>query len=204
MHHFIVGITGASGSIYGKRLVERLLALGCGVYICMTPAGKLVAQEELSWDAASMEPGRLEPYLRELFGAGENLSCYDVGEIGASIASGSFGIDGMVISPCSMGTLSAVAHGASGNLLERAADVCLKERRPLIVVPREAPYNPIHLENMLALSRSGAVVMPASPAFYTRPQTIDELVDFFILRLLDQLGFREAPDARWKGTGREK
>lgn len=119
--------------------------------------------------------------------------------VGMTGASGSFGVDRMVIAPCSMGTLSAIAHGVSGNLLERAADVCLKERRPLAAVPREAPYNQIHLENMLALSRYGAVIMPASPAFYSGPQTIEALVDFFVVRLLDQLGMRDAAAGRWSG-----
>lgn len=204
MRHFIVGMTGASGAVYGKRLIERLLARGCTVHLCVTEAAKLVMQAELGWEAARMGSSQLAPYLRELFKTQKNLQCYDIGEIGASIASGSRDIDGMIVIPCSMGTLSAIARGASGNLLERAADVCLKERRPLLLIPREAPYNQIHLENMLALSRCGAVVMPASPAFYGAPKTIDELVDFFIVRLLDQLGFREASACRWRTEIRER
>lgn len=101
--------------------------------------------------------------------------------------------------PCSMGTLSAICHGSSHNLLERAADVCLKERRPLVIVPREAPYNQIHLENMTKLSGYGAVIMPASPGFYSRPRTIEELVDFFVTRILDQMGIREPSECRWTG-----
>lgn len=160
----------------------------------------MVAHTELGWDPQRLEnPREAGRYLRELFHAGEMLRCYDIDAVGAEIASGSFRIDGMIIAPCSMGTLSAVAHGASGNLLERAADVCLKERRPLVVAPREAPYNQIHLENMLALSRYGAVIMPASPAFYSGPRTIEELAGFFVLRLLDQLGLREPSAQRWHG-----
>lgn len=200
MGNYIVGITGASGAIYGKHLITRLLARGLGVHLCMTGAARLVTRAELGWEANRLkESGEAQTYLRELFQTGDALRCYDIDAVGADIASGSFGADGMIIVPCSMGTLSAVAHGGSRNLLERAADVCLKERRPLVVVPREAPYSQIHLENMLALSRYGAVIMPASPAFYGGPETIEALVDFFVARLLDQLGLRDAAAGRWSG-----
>lgn len=108
-------------------------------------------------------------------------------------------MDAMIVVPCSMGTLSAICHGSSHNLLERAADVCLKERRPLVIVPREAPYNQIHLENMTKLSGYGAVIMPASPGFYSRPRTIEEMVDFFVTRILDQMGIHEPSESRWTG-----
>lgn len=200
MKQYIVGITGASGAIYARQLIEKLLALGLGVHVCITNAGKLAVQAELGWKGERMTGnGEAEAYLRELFQTGEALRCYNIDAVDAAIASGSFSVDGMIIAPCSMGTLSAVTHGASGNLLERAADVCLKERRPLIVVPREAPYNQIHLENMLALSRCGAVIMPASPGFYSGPKTIEELVGFFVIRLLDQLGLRDLTARRWGG-----
>lgn len=200
MGKYIVGITGASGSIYGKRVIERLVGQGHHVGICMTQAGKLVAQSELGWQIGQETPaGEVEGYLQEIFGSKELICSYDVRAIGAIIASGSWGADGMIVAPCSMGTLSAICHGASHNLLERAADVCLKERRPLVIVPREAPYNQIHLENMTKLSGYGAVIMPASPGFYSRPRTIDELVDFFVTRILDQVGIHEPSNCRWAG-----
>ena len=198
MARYVVGITGASGTIYARRLMEKLLERGHQVHVCMTRAATLVAEAELGWDRAALETdpqGYLQGVLRE----GDALHCYDISAIGADIASGSFPLDGMVILPCSMGTLSQIAHGASQNLMERAADVCLKERRRLVIVPREAPYNPIHLENMLSLIRCGAVIMPASPGFYHRPATIEELVDFFCARVLDQLGVEDNTIRRWSG-----
>ena len=196
MGHYIIGVTGASGTCYAKRLIERLLERGHQIHLCMTRAARLVAASELGWEEARLED---ETYLRILFHAGEALHCHPIDAIGASIASGSFPVDGMVILPCSMGTLSGVARGASQNLLERAADVCLKERRTLILVPREAPFNQIHLENMLSLSHCGAVIMPACPSFYHGPETIGDLVDFFCARIQDQLGLRDDSIKRWSG-----
>ena len=198
MAHYVVGITGASGTIYAKRLVEKLLERGNQVHVCMTRAADLVSETELGWDRAALEQNRTQA-LRAQFGGAANLFCYDINAIGANIASGSFRMDGMVVLPCSMGTLSQIAHGASQNLLERAADVCLKERRRLVLVPREAPYNQIHLENMLTLIRCGAVIMPASPGFYHNPGTVEELVDFFCARVLDQLGVEDNTVPRWQG-----
>lgn len=198
MARYVVGITGASGTVYARRLMEKLLERGHQVHVCMTGAADLVAEAELGWDRSALEAER-QAYLRSCLAGGERLYCYDIRAIGADIASGSFRMDGMVIIPCSMGTLSQIAHGASQNLLERAADVCLKERRRLVIVPREAPYNPIHLENMLALSRYGAVIMPASPGFYHRPKSIEDLVDFFCARVLDQLGVEDDTIERWSG-----
>lgn len=200
MGKYIVGITGASGSIYAKRVIERLVQKGHHVYICMTPAAKLVVESELGWQIGQDTPaGEVEQYLRDLFGFRELIHHYDIHAIGAPIASGSSGMDAMIVVPCSMGTLSSICHGSSHNLLERAADVCLKERRPLVIVPREAPYNQIHLENMTKLSGYGAVIMPASPGFYSRPQTIEEMVDFFVTRILDQMGIHEQSECRWSG-----
>lgn len=198
MASYVVGITGASGSVYAKRVMEKLLERGHTVHVCMTRAGRMVCAAELDWDQAKLESDQ-QAYLRARLGGAQGLFCYDNDAIGANIASGSFRIDGMVIAPCSMGTLSQVAHGASQNLLERAADVCLKERRRLVVVPREAPYNQIHLENMLSLSRYGAVIMPASPGFYHRPESLGELVDYFSARVLDQLGVEDDTIQRWAG-----
>lgn len=200
MGKYIVGITGASGSIYAKKVIEHLLMHGHHVYICITPAGKMVADSELNWQIRSEKAQvDVERYLINIFKENERLHCYDVRAIGEAIASGSFGIDGMIVVPCSMGTLSAICHGSSDNLLERAADVCLKERRRLVLVPREAPYNRIHLENMLKLSKCGAVIMPASPGFYLNPGSLEELVDFFAVRLLDQLGIKTDTKDRWTG-----
>ena len=200
MGKYIVGITGASGSIYAKRVIERLIQKGHHVCICMTQAGKLVVESELGWQIGQDTPsGEVEQYLQEIFGSKELIHHFDVHAIGAPIASGSSGMDAMIVVPCSMGTLSAICHGSSHNLLERAADVCLKERRPLVIVPREAPYNQIHLENMTKLSGYGAVIMPASPGFYSRPRTIEEMVDFFVTRILDQMGIHEPSESRWTG-----
>lgn len=199
MGKYIVGITGASGTVYAKKVIEYLLMEGHHVYVCMTHAGEMVAESELGWRLEQGGNRCPERYLKTLFQEKERLHCYDVGAIGETIASGSFGIDGMIVVPCSMGTLSAVCHGASDNLLERAADVCLKERTRLVMVPREAPYNQIHLENMLKLSKCGAVIMPASPGFYANPESLDDLVDFFAIRMLDQLGIKVETRDRWRG-----
>lgn len=198
MGNYVVGITGASGTIYARRLIEKLLERGHEVHVCMTRAADLVAEAELGWDRTALEANRQEA-LRTQFGSAQQLFCSPIDAVGANIASGSFRMDGMVVLPCSMGTLSQIAHGASQNLLERAADVCLKERRRLVIVPREAPYNQIHLENMLTLNRCGAVIMPASPGFYHNPRTIEELVDFFCARVLDQLGVEDNTIHRWQG-----
>lgn len=204
MGNYVIGITGASGSIYAARTIEHLLALGHQVHICMTQAGKLVTNSELSWEIGQDMPAdKAEAWLKQYFGHAEQLHYYDIRAIGAKIASGSFPVDGMAVVPCSMGTLSAISHGTSGNLLERAADVCLKERRKLLLVPREAPYNRIHLENMLRLTDCGAVIIPASPGFYENPKTLEELVDFFVIRLLDQFGIHEAKERRWKGMSEQ-
>ncbi|WP_308751907.1 flavin prenyltransferase UbiX [uncultured Anaerotruncus sp.] len=198
MGRYIVGVTGASGTVYAERLIARLTQKGHEVRLCVTDAGRMVSREERDWEAGT--PEALERCLRERCGAPEELlRVYPIHAVGADIASGSFHSDGMIVLPCSMGTLSSIAHGASHNLLERAADVMLKERLPLLLVPREAPYNTIHLENMLTLSRLGVILVPASPAFYHRPHSVDELVDFFVTRLLDQLGIREECPARWRG-----
>src|SRR6185295_18101879 len=129
-----------------------------------------------------------------------SITVFDDGDRGATPASGSALSDGMVICPCSMGTLSAISVGASRSLVERAADVALKERRPLVLVPRETPLSAIHLQNMLRLSRAGAVVMPAAPGFYNRPTTIQELVDFVVARVLDQIGVEHSISKRWASS----
>ena len=199
MGTYIVGITGASGSTYALRLMELLLAQGHQVLCTVTAAGKLVLRHELDIDLAGMEEPAAGSYLRGILKAGEAFAYYDVENIAAPIASGSVRADAMVVVPCSMGTLAGIRSGISRNLLERAADVMMKERKKLLIVPREAPYNSIHLENMLALSRDGVTVMPASPGFYAKPQSLQQLVDYFVGRLMDQLGLEHNLISRWKG-----
>ncbi|GAE25085.1 3-polyprenyl-4-hydroxybenzoate carboxy-lyase UbiX [Halalkalibacter wakoensis JCM 9140] len=163
---FTVGITGASGAIYGVRLTQELLANSYKVHLILTEAAWRVFQEELLLDTSDREA-----ILDELFGNfGGELHTHDLHDYGAPIASGSYQNDGMIIIPCSMGTLSGIAHGASDNLLERTADVMLKEGRKLIIVPRETPLNQLHLENMLRLSKVGAKILPAMPGFYHLPK----------------------------------
>ncbi|WP_274364509.1 UbiX family flavin prenyltransferase [Paenibacillus thermotolerans] len=194
---WIVGISGASGGIYGVRLVQALLALGKHVHLVISDAGWRVLREEHGWDSA-----RREQSLLEHFGGFEGtFTYYPINDIGAGIASGSFRTEGMVIVPCSMGTLAAIANGLSDNLLERAADVVLKEGRRLVIVPRETPLHSIHLQNMLTLSQMGARILPAMPGFYHRPQTLDELVDFLIGKILDSLDVEHELYKRW---GEEK
>lgn len=195
-----VGITGASGAIYGVRLIEELLKAGCEVGLVISDAGWRVLKEELGWDAA-----RRQDSIRRAFGEAADdgrLRLYPSGDIGANIASGSYRMQGMVIVPCSMGTLSAVAHGSSDNLMTRAADVMLKEGRRLLLVPRETPLHAIHLENMLKLSRLGVSIVPAMPAFYYGPRSMEDLIDFLVGKLLDLMGFEHDLFRRWGDDGR--
>ncbi|MEK3703363.1 flavin prenyltransferase UbiX [Paenibacillus sp. FSL R7-0198] len=189
----VVGITGASGSIYGVRLIETLLDLEYNVHLVISNAGWRVLKEELDWDVTNRDA-----VLEEKFGnrAG-SLIYHPVSDIGASIASGSYLADGMIIMPCSMGTLSSIAQGSSDNLMSRAADVMMKEGRTLILVPRETPLHAIHLENMLKLSRLGVRMIPAMPAFYYKPQTMDELILFLVGKVLDSLRIPHQLFTRW-------
>lgn len=186
MRHVIVAMTGASGASYGRRLVARLAAdASLHLHLVVSAAALRVLAEE---DGLELDAGRPREALAALAGpAAGRATWHPVEDIGASIASGSFRTLGMAVVPCSMGTLSAIAHGASRNLVERAADVCLKERRRLILVTRETPLSLVHLENMTAATRAGAVVLPASPGFYHRPRTIEDLLDFVVGRVLDHL-----------------
>ena len=198
MKRLIVGITGASGSVYAKRLIECLLGSGHQVHLVMTDAGIEVANYELGWTlTGDLETDR--PFLAGVFGGDDRLTVYSNRQIGATLASGSFRTDGMIIIPASMGAVSGIACGRSDNLLERTADVVLKERRPLILMPRETPLSPIHLENLLKLSRLGVDIIPAMPAFYNRPRTIDDMVDFLVGRVLDHLNIEHELFERWKG-----
>src|SRR5688572_5363609 len=181
----IVGITGATGAIYGVRILERLREAGAETHLVISRWGARTLLHET-------------PYSREQV---ESLAsvAYAPGDMGAAISSGSFRTDGMIIAPCSAKTLAAVAHGFGENLIHRAADVVLKERRKLVLVVREAPLSDIHLENMLKLSRMGAVVLPPMPAFYNHPQTVDDIVDHTVSRVLDQFGVEVSGAARWTG-----
>ncbi|RQD80646.1 MAG: UbiX family flavin prenyltransferase [Methanocalculus sp. MSAO_Arc2] len=180
MKELVIGVSGASGMIYAKRLIE-ILHKECRVHLVVSETGELIADLE-----------------------GVSFSGFDVireenKDLSAGIASGSFQFDGMVIVPCSMKTLAGIAHGISNTLIGRAADVCLKEKRPLILVPRETPYSRVHLINMLAAHDAGAVILPASPPFYQRPEQIADLADMIVSRILDHLGIKHTIGSRWSG-----
>jgi 4-hydroxy-3-polyprenylbenzoate decarboxylase len=192
-----LAITGASGAQYGLRLLQCLLAADCKVFLMISSAAEVVIRTETDLDLPR-ELEEQQALLCEMFGVDEEqLQLLAKDDWFAAVASGSSSPSAMVICPASGGTLSAIAHGASNNLIERAADVALKERRKLIVVPRETPYSEIHLENMLKLTQMGVVVLPASPGFYMQPQSVEELVDFIVARILDQLGVQQDLMPRW-------
>ncbi len=199
MKPVVVGITGASGTIYGIRLVQALLESGRDVHLVISEPARLVIKEEQGLALKSLISGEC---LAELFGTFPNahLSAFSHKDFTAPIASGSFPVEGMVIVPCSMGTLGAVASGMSQNLIHRAADCTLKEGRRLVIVPRETPLSAIHLENMLKLARLGVRVVPAMPAFYSGAQTLADMVDFQVGKILDQLDIPHALYPRWTGS----
>src|SRR5664279_4771200 len=183
-----LAFTGASGLPYGLRLLESLIAAERRVYLLYSPAAQIVARQELDL-VLPTQPAAATSYFAERYRAQPGqLTVYGREDWLSPVASGSNPGDAMAICPCSMGTLGAIAAGLADNLIERAADVMLKERRPLILVPRETPLSAIHLENMLTLARAGAVILPPAPGFYGHPQSIDDLVDFVVARVLDQLG----------------
>lgn len=192
---WVVGITGASGAIYAVTLCRQLLAAGYHLHLVISDAGWRVLKEELGWNAS----GRIE-CLNDAFECALSegrMTYHPLNDIGASIASGSFLCEGMVIMPCSMGSLSNIANGSSTNLLTRAADVMLKEGRPLLLVPRETPLHAIHLENMLKLARMGVRIIPAMPAFYNGPQTIEDIVHFLVGKVMDNMGITHNLYKRW-------
>lgn len=192
-----VALTGASGMPYGLRLVECLLGAGVKVELLYSQVAQIVAAQEASF-ALPARAADAQALLAERFAAQPGqLAVYGREEWFAPLASGSNPPDAMVVCPCTMGTLAAIAAGLSSSLIERAADVCLKERRPLILVPRETPFSTLHLENMLRLSRMGVVILPPNPGFYMHPQSVDDLVDFVVARILDQLGVPQTLVARW-------
>lgn len=191
----VVAITGASGAPYAVRLLEQLATSGRRVWLVVSAHGWRLLATEMGIESVAA--------LREGVGPAawdRTITVFDDDDRGAKPASGSAITAGMVICPCSMGTIAAVSQGTSRSLVERAADVTLKERRPLVVVPRETPLSAIHLENMLRLTRAGAVIIPASPGFYHRPATVRALVDFMVARILDQLRVPHTLAARWGET----
>lgn len=180
----VIGISGASGSAYGVRLLEILSKTDIMTHLIITKAAKQIIEIETDYELSYVE--------------GLADSVYDENDFTAPVASGSHRFDGMIVAPCSMKTLGEIAGGMSDNLLGRVADVCLKERRKLVLMARETPLNQIHLENMLRLERAGGIIMPASPGFYSRPQTIDDLVNSMAGRALDLIGIENDVYKRWK------
>lgn len=189
-----LAITGASGAPYGVRLLELLNQAAVPVRLILSATGWRLLQEEMGIEG--------EAELRERTGDWSRVTLFDDDDRGGTPASGSAASRGMVVCPCSMGTLASIAQGISRSLIERSADVCLKERRPLILVPRETPYSDLHLENMLRLSRAGAMILPASPGFYHRPERIEELVDFVVGRIIAQLGVAISLGPEWRSGER--
>ena len=192
-----LAMTGASGAQYGLRLLQCLLAADCKVFLLLSTAAQVVIRTETDLDL----PDTIEEqqiFFNDILEVDEDqLQLLAKDDWFSPVASGSSSPSSMVICPASGGALSAIAHGASNNLIERAADVALKERRQLILVPRETPYSAIHLENMLKLTNMGAIILPASPGFYMQPQNVNELIDFIVARVLDQLGVDQDLMPRW-------
>ncbi len=193
-------ISGASGTVYAKRTLQLLAASGAVTSIDLILSGTAVtvAQVETGVNLRDLSTQTINSWL-ELPPALDLIRCWRLDNMAARPSSGSNRSSGMMIVPCSMATIGAIASGAGSNLIHRAADVCLKEGRKLLLVPREAPYNTIHLENMLRLSRAGATILPASPGFYHRPSTIDDLVEHVCFRILDQFGIPHSSRSEWKG-----
>lgn len=196
---YAVGITGGSGAPYALRLLRALTAAGHDVHAVISPAGEKVMQIESAVKLGKTLREKEAALVRasEIGEGGGTLRLFDPTNLAAPIASGSFRWAGMAVVPCSTGTLGRIAGGISSNLIERAADVALKERRPLVLVPRETPLSEVHLENMLRVRRAGADILPAMPAFYHRPRTIADLVDMVTGRILDRLGVENALFYRW-------
>ncbi|WP_198678615.1 UbiX family flavin prenyltransferase [Pseudidiomarina marina] len=197
-----VAITGASGAPYAVRLLACLLAQQQQVHVLMSSAARVVFATELDWQLPASPQAMSEAMQQHFKVAPEQLRVYGKEEWFSPVASGSAAPKKMVVCPCSTGTLSAIAHGSSDNLIERAADVVIKERGQLILLPREMPLSAIHLENMHKLALLGVTIMPAAPGFYHKPESIDDLVDFVVARILDHLGLEQTLQPRW-GYGEE-
>ncbi len=198
-----VALTGASGMAYGLRLIECLIQAGRTVHVLYSQAAQIVAKQELHWSLPS-RPQEVAQELSARFQAAPGqLRVYGREEWFAPIASGSNPPAALVICPCTMGTLASIAAGLSDNLIERAADVVLKEGRKLVLVPRETPFSILHLENMLRLAKAGATILPANPGFYHHPESVQDIVDFIVARILDQIQVPHTLMARWGETGGE-
>lgn len=195
MKRLIVGITGASAVVYGVRLLEVLAKReDMEIHLTISSSGARALWEELK-----IEVDINDFRLQSLIGMDtEQIIYHHESDIGASIASGSFRTEGMIVVPCSMGTVASIAAGISRNLIQRASDVCIKERRKLVIVPRETPLSSIHLENMLKLSRVGVCVLPAMPGFYHFPKSVDDQINFIVTKILDQFGIDSGLTQRWK------
>ncbi|MCB1949292.1 flavin prenyltransferase UbiX [Nitrosomonas sp.] len=192
-----LALTGASGMPYGLRLLESLLQSGQHVYLLYSKVAQIVVQQEMNLTLPS-QPREAETFLKHLYGSSTGqLKVFGRESWYSPVASGTNPADAMVICPCTMGTLAAIATGLSQNLIERAADVMLKEKRQLILVPRETPFSTVHLENMLKLSNVGAVILPANPGFYHHPQTLQDIIDFIVARILDHLAIKHQLIPRW-------
>jgi flavin prenyltransferase len=194
-----VGVTGASGAIYAVRTIAALLELGCHLEVVFSEYGRRLLMDELGPEA---KPDRLLDLLAGRYGEGVKHGSFVMHsnrDLGATLASGSHRAESMVVVPCSMKTLAAVAHGLSRTLIERAADVMLKEKRRLVLVPRETPMSLPELRNMVACAEAGAMILPAMPAFYQQPKTIDDLASFIAGKILNALGFEQKLFAPWKG-----
>ena len=209
MGTYTIAITGASGSIYGVRLFKYLLEKKHTVYLTITKEGGFILKEEMGFNW-QVEQKQIEIEMeiekkikRDLKLKELKLHYFSEDNLSASISSGSVKVDAMVVIPCSMKSLSGIACGYANNLVERAADVMLKEGRTLILVPRETPLNSIHLRNMLTLSEMGVKIIPAMPAFYSCPEKIDDLIDFMVGKVLDSLGIENSLFRRWKGSNQE-
>jgi flavin prenyltransferase len=185
----VVGITGASGIIYSKRLIEELLHNGVYVHVICTENGKKVMKYETSLD--------IQQWIIDLKNKYAHIKLEEINDLFSGVASGSYKFDAMIILPCSMGTLAEISSGLSRNLLSRAADVALKENRRLIICPRETPLNAIHLENMLKLSKLGVTILPAMPGFYHKPKTLENLVDFVVGKVMDSLSIENKLFEKW-------
>src|SRR5205809_1008081 len=195
-----VAITGASGSIYAQRTLQLLAASGVveTIHLILSTTAATVSQVELGVNLKDADAARINEWLG-LENSSKLIRVWRLDNLAAKPSSGSNKQAGMIIVPCSMGTLGAIASGAGTNLIHRAADVCLKEGRKLVLVPRETPYNAIHLENMLRLAHAGARILPASPGFYHRPKTIEDLVDHLCFRILDQFDIPHSKKSQWTG-----
>ncbi len=192
-----LAITGASGAPYSKRLLEILLAQGVTVHLMVSAAGRIVLADELGWKLPARASDIHKMLIAEFNCVPELLNVYGEQQWSSPLASGSHKVAAMVVCPCTMGTLSAIAVGSSDNLINRAADVMIKENRKLILVPREAPFSAIHLENMLKLARLGVCILPPSPGFYFKPTQLSDIVDFVVARILDQAAIEHRLQPRW-------